>query len=288
MKKLFLFLLTCLMTAAVYAQSGSLADRLSASSSDAPKEIRDLLPGLRREFADFNEEGMSFQDVKIEGQNMVIVLGVDESEFQGMDIRSAFLMAGMDEKSLGMQMKDGLFDDLDDEARAMIATLRKYRYNIVCRFLGIPSGEHMDAVIPYTDFPVNSASAATSKKDTPRSNVPQDIQDMLAIVDEGLREMNEDGITFRKTSIEDNNIVLTADVDENMLFGGISLKTALQLANKTADDMIDSMKQAMFTGDEDSRALIEILTTYRYNIVMRVVGVPSGDTVEGKIRYNEL
>lgn len=129
---------------------------------------------------------------------------------------------------------------------------------------------------------------ACGNKSEKANAVPAEITEFIASADEELGAMNENGMSYQGTALEDHDIVVTIGVDESMFYG-MGMKAAFEMAGMTEDAFAQYMKAEMFSNmDEKDMKDVEVLREYKYNIVFRLVGSESGDQMNCKIGYDEL
>ena len=115
--------------------------------------VQGVLDGLNEEMPEMNGDGLTFKGASVEGRNFICAFTVDEALFGGTPMKKAFAEAGMDEASFAATMKGMMFADMTPEDKVVFANLRVYKYNIVYRLIGNPSGDQMDCMIQYQEFP---------------------------------------------------------------------------------------------------------------------------------------
>ena len=115
--------------------------------------VRDVLAGFNEEMPEMNGDGLTFREASVEGRDFICVFSVDEALFGGTPMKKAFAEAGMNEASFASSMKGMMFADMTPEDKTIFANLRVYKYNIVYRLIGNPSGDQMDCMIRYQEFP---------------------------------------------------------------------------------------------------------------------------------------
>lgn len=128
------------------------AERKKQEEQDA---IQGICEQMHDEFAYYDYDGMSYSNVYTENNNIILVITADEYYlFGGYNMKTAFQAAGYTEKKFASEMKSKIIKgNTDKSSRQMIATLRKYKYNLIWRIVGYPSGDIVDVKIGYNDWP---------------------------------------------------------------------------------------------------------------------------------------
>ena len=141
MKKIF-FTLVCMvvMTIGAYAQQ------------NVPAEIKEFVQGMREECASSTDAEMECAGVKIEGQDIIVIFMIDESDLEGMTMKDMFDLAGVTEKDLANMMRDDFVNGLSANEQADIALLAKYKYNLVFRLMGKQSKTQINCKLNYWEF----------------------------------------------------------------------------------------------------------------------------------------
>ena len=125
---------------------------LSARSQAIPAEMQQLITELEDECrADQNDE-MKCGGIFVEGHDVVMVLVMDESKFDGMPLEDAFIIAGVKSEDLAAEFKKEMLEDQTEEAVKQRAMLKNYQYNLVIRMQGTPSGSKIDCRLNYQDL----------------------------------------------------------------------------------------------------------------------------------------
>ena len=127
------------------------------------------------------------------------------------------------------------------------------------------------------------ATYAQYSDDGMPENLPQGIQRIIDEFDE-LLNVYDEGITLRDIEVENNNIILTMELDEYELFGGMAFPEAFKAAGVSMKDFGEAIRKEMLSDAESCAAL----RRYKYNIIMRVVGNPSGQSRDILISYKDL
>lgn len=115
--------------------------------------VRDVLAGFNEDMPEMNGDGLTFREASVEGHNFICAFTVDEALFGGTPMKKAFAEAGMDETSFASSMKQLMFADMTQEDKIIFSNLKVYKYNLVYRLIGNLSGDQMDCMIRYQEFP---------------------------------------------------------------------------------------------------------------------------------------
>lgn len=115
--------------------------------------VRDVLAGFNEDMPEMNGDGLTFREASVEGHNFICAFIVDEALFGGTPMKKAFAEAGMDEASFASSMKQLMFADMTQEDKIIFSNLKVYKYNLVYRLIGNLSGDQMDCMIRYQEFP---------------------------------------------------------------------------------------------------------------------------------------
>lgn len=115
--------------------------------------VRDVLAGFNEDMPEMNGDGLTFREASVEGHNFICAFTVDEALFGGTPMKKAFAEAGMDEASFASSMKQLMFADMTQEDKIIFSNLKVYKYNLVYRLIGNLSGDQMDCMIHYQEFP---------------------------------------------------------------------------------------------------------------------------------------
>ncbi len=115
--------------------------------------VRDVLAGFNEDMPEMNGDGLTFREASVEGHNFICAFTVDEALFGGRPMKKAFAEAGMDEASFASSMKQLMFADMTQEDKIIFSNLKVYKYNLVYRLIGNLSGDQMDCMIRYQEFP---------------------------------------------------------------------------------------------------------------------------------------
>lgn len=115
--------------------------------------VRDVLAGFNEDMPEMNGDGLTFREASVEGHNFICAFTVDETLFGGTPMKKAFAEAGMDEASFASSMKQLMFADMTQEDKIIFSNLKVYKYNLVYRLIGNLSGDQMDCIIRYQEFP---------------------------------------------------------------------------------------------------------------------------------------
>lgn len=121
------------------------------AQDDAEKAlIKEFIKGIDEELASMNGDGMYYKGTTVEGKNIICSVFVDESEFEGMPMKQAFALAGIDEDTFAAMMNEELFtQEMDEDELAGLLMLSEYGYKIYFRLIGTPSGERMNCLLDY-------------------------------------------------------------------------------------------------------------------------------------------
>ena len=115
--------------------------------------VNDVLAGFNEDMPEMNGDGLTFREASVEGHNFICAFTVDEALFGGTPMKKAFAEAGMDEASFASSMKQLMFADMTQEDKIIFSNLKVYKYNLVYRLIGNLSGDQMDCMIRYQEFP---------------------------------------------------------------------------------------------------------------------------------------
>lgn len=112
--------------------------------------IDGFIEGLDQELVYINGDGMRYDGTYLEGKNIICSIIVDESQYGGLSMRTAFQMVDIDEETFGEMMRKELFSqNIGADERAGLQMLKDYGYKMYFRMIGSPSGEKMNCRIEY-------------------------------------------------------------------------------------------------------------------------------------------
>jgi hypothetical protein len=114
-------------------------------------------------------------------------------------------------------------------------------------------------------------------------------QKLQEFVDQLNAKAAEEGETDYTVSLRGNDIVVSGEVDESDLPGGMSVKNLMDMLNAGGDNMMKQMldETDMFN-DAEGREMAQALRENKSNIIMQFTGKQSGEVGELVIRYDLL
>ena len=133
-------------------------------------------------------------------------------------------------------------------------------------------------------------SCANLKERDHSSDELEYVPEMIEIMNTHFANFNEEGYSFGGCVLEGKDIVCTLIVDESVLPAGKNLRQACQMVNVDEKAMSQMMKQKMYQEelDEDEELGFKILDKYNYRIIIRIIGEPSGETMNCILDYASL
>ena len=126
------------------------AAMLTNVNAAVPSAVQRIIDEGNKVLAGESAEGMTFQAIFTEGQNVVFPIVLDDSQLVAMGYRlsQAIDMMGGQE-AFRTELISGLFEGETDED---LLTLKENRYNIVFRLKGGTSGDVIDLKVNYFEF----------------------------------------------------------------------------------------------------------------------------------------
>ena len=123
---------------------------VKAQDDDERAFIKEFIESMDQELASLNGDGMYYNGTTVEGKNIICSVYVDESEFDGIPMKQAFALAGIDENTFAEMMSAEMYkQDVDEDEIEALLMLSLYGYKIYFRLIGTPSGERMNCLIDY-------------------------------------------------------------------------------------------------------------------------------------------
>jgi hypothetical protein len=125
-------------------------------------------------------------------------------------------------------------------------------------------------------------TACGGKKETPRA-----IQKIIEMGKAELVGQNIEGMSFTDIFAEGEDIVMVAELNENYLPEGMTLKQVLELSGQDEATLGQMMVSNMEQEDYGYQA-IGLFRYYKYNFVFRMVGSNSGEQINCRVNWTDL
>ena len=127
-------------------------------------------------------------------------------------------------------------------------------------------------------------TACGSKSEKTEDNAK--IQEMVDLIN---AKAAEEGNAEFTASVRGNDIVLTGEVDESDLPGGMSVKALAAMLNAAGDEMSKMFAAELMSDmDDEDRMMIEFLRENKANLIFHFIGQTSGEEGEFTLRYDQL
>lgn len=285
MKKLFY--LVALMAAVSFTACGSKAEKSDFDS--APEAVQVVTLEMREEMEGFSMNGLTIDCVDVEGQNIVCEISVDESLFYDMSFKEVMERSGLDADFLAEQLKEKYFNMrvVTEKGVRRIQTMRENKCSIIFRFIGSVSGDEIEVTLSYEDVPEVSMEDVEAVR-AKYAGMPDEIIEMIGEFETMFSSINQGGIDFGGTLIEDHDIVFVLIIDEEAL-GMENFKKTFIENGATEEVLHDQLMSTLneMRGPQVSKEFAA-LREYKYNIVMRYVGSKSNSQLQARLLYDEL
>ena len=133
----------------------------------------------------------------------------------------------------------------------------------------------------------NGVTEATSQvSDDEVTEANSSLQEMVDLIN---AKAAEEGNAEFTASVRGNDIVLTGEVDESDLPGGMSVKALAAMLNAAGDEMSKMFAAELMSDmDDEDRMMIEFLREKKANLIFHFIGQTSGEEGEFTLRYDQL
>ena len=254
-----------------------------------PEPVQALVAEMKADAEGMDSGTAHIQSVEADGNDIVINMIFDESEFGGISFKEGFEMAGISADDLAKYMRQ-LYFNMHVVSKKMyhrISTMREYECNMIFHFEGSISGDVMEAYLPYEDLPEVSwddVEALYAKY----QGVPEDVIEVIGAF-ESVFSMINVGIKHDGTELEGHDIVFRLMVDEETLEMD-DFVSAFASYGITKESLHDELLEAFLMNNrtEETERQIAALQEGQYNLVMRYVGAKSNRSMDVKITADEL
>ena len=121
-------------------------------------------------------------------------------------------------------------------------------------------------------------------------DAPEAVQVITMEMREEMEGFSSNGMSIDRVDIEGQNIVCEITIDESQ-FGGMSFKTALDMAGIDAQFLADRMKEKYFNmrvATEKGVRRIQTMREYECSILFRFYGSESDDEIEMMLSYEDV
>jgi len=148
MKKFYL----AAVMALVFAACGGSGKQSGEKSEAVPAEIEQLVQTIKTHMEAEQDEKVFVRDVYVDGNDIICVIVVEEALMEGKTMKETLLVEGISEQDFINIMK---YQMMKKEVRHpdRLEPLRKYHYNVLYRYVGSRSGERIDILMRYDEFP---------------------------------------------------------------------------------------------------------------------------------------
>ena len=121
--------------------------------NDLPEAIREFVITENDNIdKDFDEEGLRFDGIVVEGQNIVMVHTIDESP-AGFDMSlSELIIPSRSEEAKRESIYDVIAEIGEDKAAKLFAECQEYNYDLIFRLIGSKSQEKYELIVLHCDL----------------------------------------------------------------------------------------------------------------------------------------
>ena len=153
MKKIF-YLVALVATVALTACGGGKTEqKISAEDEAILNALASYIDNKVRINAEGDDE-ITYKGTKLEGRDIVVAVIMDESGLpDGITIKSAFQMAGMNTDAMADQIANEIFKDAPAEAKPWLDVIHRCKSAIIIRMEGSRSHEKVEVRIPSEKLP---------------------------------------------------------------------------------------------------------------------------------------
>jgi len=220
---------------------------------------------------------MDYRGLETQDKNIVLSLVVLEDPNTGISFVETWEERGITRETLETIITKMLpYEPLQP--------LRMQQYNLVIHFSGKESKQTMDIVIPYDKMPTSAMHNRRPIVST-GGPVPSEVQEMAEYLNAVLADWQDEGLRILGVSIENHNFIFSLEIDESQL-EGLTIREEFEAEGITPDEFAEMfISQNMLNSNS---SVIQVLYQYHYNIVIRVIGAQTKETMDGMIPYDKL
>ena len=154
MKKFF-YLVAIVATVALTACGGGKTEqKLSAEDEAALRTVVNYFEAKAHREGSYFGDGAYYNGMKLEGRDIVVAIIMDESELpDGITIKSAFQMAGMNTDAMADQMANEFNAEASAESKPYFEVLHRCNSTLIIRMEGSRSHETLEIRVPSEKLP---------------------------------------------------------------------------------------------------------------------------------------